>query len=278
LAAVEAALDPDPAPAEAIALTSAVDAATSRLRASLAALSDEQASAPSLLKGWSRASILAHLAYVATASLRMTNDALAGRQTTMYPGGPAERDDSVLVGPDDSAETLVTRVDRASTALSERWLALEPDQWATSLVEDRLGQMRLARLVAMRLTEVEVHHADLAVGYAPHDWSTDFTRRCLPLRFAWLAAHHRNRRGADRSVDGRWLFVCRPERRGWLVEAHGCAVAVRSAAPDEPADTVLTGAWTDVLAFLLGRQSVHMLGITGDAGRAAAFKRAFPGP
>jgi maleylpyruvate isomerase len=271
-------LDPDPTAAVAAALTAAVEAATSRLLSSVMALSDDGARAPSLLNGWSRAHILAHLEYVATASLRMTDDALAGHPTTMYPGGTAEREESVRTGPRTTAMALVDRLERASAALAERWRTVSVDDWATLVVEERLGPIRLGRLVALRLTELEVHHGDLAVGYGPHCWSTEFVRVCLPLRFAWLATHHRDRPGADLTVEGHWLFVGIPDRCSWLVGADEAGVVVRAATPEHSADVVLTGSWTEILAFLLGRQNVNMLGVAGDAHLAGAFKRAFPGP
>ena len=46
--------------------------------------------------------------------------------------------------------------------------------------EQRIGHISLARLTALRLTELEVHHADLDVGYRVTDWPAAFTRICLP--------------------------------------------------------------------------------------------------
>jgi len=57
--------------------------------------------------------------------------------------------------------------------------------------EQRIGHISLARLTALRLTELEVHHADLDVGYRVTDWPAAFTRICLHLRTAWLDSHLR---------------------------------------------------------------------------------------
>ncbi len=82
----------EPTAAEVGFLLAEIDASTRRVAASLGAVDEEGLSAPSLLPGWARATIAAHLTWVADRYVVMTGDALAGMATTTYPGGPAQRD------------------------------------------------------------------------------------------------------------------------------------------------------------------------------------------
>lgn len=71
-------------------LLALIEGSTARLSAAVARLEGPELDAPSLLPGWSRRTIVAHLTFVATAYQRMTTDVLAARRTTTYPGGSAE--------------------------------------------------------------------------------------------------------------------------------------------------------------------------------------------
>ena len=95
------------------------------------------------------------------------------------------------------------RFETASTALADAWRHLGDRQWTTIVHEQRIGHISLARLTALRLTELEVHHADLDVGYRVTDWPAAFTRICLPLRAAWLDSHHRLQARLPRPLTGR---------------------------------------------------------------------------
>ena len=137
--------------------------------------------------------------------------------------------------------------------------------------------MQFGRLVGLRLTEIEVHHADLAIGFGPRDWSSELTQTCLPLRVASLA-RFRRRPDADRTIDGSWLLVCDDLGRQWRVEAHDSDVEIDDTATNADADTVLRGSATDLTALLLGRQGPSMLAVSGDATLARRSSGPFPGP
>ena len=70
------------------ALLLALDEAMGRL---IVALEIADLSQPSLLPGWTRGTIVAHLRYVGEATERMTRAALAGSCEAMYPGGREQR-------------------------------------------------------------------------------------------------------------------------------------------------------------------------------------------
>ena len=261
-------------------LLTALDRTTDDLSASLARASGPELAGPSLLDGWSRAHVVAHLTNVAEALVRMTHDALAERPTTMYPRGRADRGVQIDAVAALSWDELHTKFVQATAALMHIWRAVPWERWGRPFTETELGTAQLGRLVGLRLTEVEVHHSDLALGFGPRDWSRELTRTCLPLRLASLE-RYRRRPDADQAISGTWLLVCDDLDRRWRVRADQADVAIVDVAPgrdDDQADVVLRGHATDLTALLLGRQDPAMLWVSGDTARAAAFKRAFPGP
>jgi maleylpyruvate isomerase len=270
-----ASITEDPQPAEAARLLDTLERATSGLSSSLARVSGKDLAEPSLLDSWSRSHVVAHLGNVADCLIRMTGDALAGRPTRMYPGGREQRnleiDNAARLPP----KQLLERFERSAAELATVWRDVRRDQWGTSFTESELGTMQLGRLVAMRLTEIEVHHADLAVAFGPRSWSPEFARGCLPLRIASLP-RLRRRSDADRVVEGTWLLACDDLNTQWWVETHNGEVEI--AMTGTRADTVLAGTAHDLMAFLLGRQGAAMLAVAGDTARALEFKQAFPGP
>lgn len=256
----------------------ALDAATDRLRAVLDGAGEDALQEPSLLEGWSRTTLLAHLRYGAVASARLTEDALAGRPAAFYPGGATEREESLRPGEDESVTELVADLFTQSDRLAEQWRQLDDADWEVELREPRLGRMRLTRAVALRLTEVEVHGVDLGLD-GLDEWSDRFVEVCLPLRIAWLPNHARNLPEADRTVSGRWLLRS-DTGRTWLVSASG---ALASAGPKDTiheasVDCVITGTERQLMGLVLGRTPVDALEVSGDEAKARAFKAAFPGP
>lgn len=268
----------DPSPDEAPRLLELVEGSSARLSAAVARLDAPGLDAASLLPGWSRRTIVAHLTFVATAYQRMTTDVLAARRTTTYPGGSAQRERSLRgldhLPPDEVSERF--RV--ASAGLVARWRGLDREDWARPLSGEAVGPMAASRLLALRLTELEAHHVDLGSGYTVRSWPAGFVAICLPLRIAWLGPHHRSRPDADLAIQGRWLLRATDLGLAWVVEASGRATRCEAAGADDRAEAVLAGAAADVLAFLLGRPASRPLELAGDEDLARAFKRAFPGP
>src|SRR5258708_24230507 len=137
-----------------------IDASTGRFAASLAKVGQRGLAAPAARRSWTRATIAAHLTWVAERYVSMTADALAGVKTTTYPAGASERDASLRLFDHATPQQALARLQHASAALVGTWRHLEDQQWSTAMSEERIGPMRLSRLVALRLTELEVHHAE----------------------------------------------------------------------------------------------------------------------
>ena len=253
---------------------------TAQLLTALRPLDEADLAAPSALPGWSRLTIVCHLRYGAHALLRMTRDVLAGRETAYYPGGRVRHRAATLEpasgeGPIDVLDDW----ERTAAELDDEWSRVVDEDWGRRIVEppdnQDLGPVPLARLALGRLTEVDVHGTDLAIGFP--DWSPTLVEIALPTRLRWLVDRRSNHRPVDETVEGDWLLDAGPDRR-WLVSVHGPDVAVRPASEADDPDAVIRGSGRDLLALLLGRPPAEPLRYEGDTELASAFPEAFPGP
>ena len=183
---------------------------TDAIVGALGRLDDDALRAPSELPGWSRLTIACHLRYGAGALARMTRATLAGRPTAYYPEGVHGSGPARWRRPGASRPaTWWRRCAGHSRDLDEAWATLDGPAWSLAVVEPRdnpdLGPSDLARLLLLRLTEVEVHGSDLGLGL--DDWSEVFVRAALPMRLDWLNSRRANHREVDEGVEGSWLLV-----------------------------------------------------------------------
>jgi maleylpyruvate isomerase len=153
--------------------------ATQRLLRTVDALPDEEYGAPSLLPGWSRGHVVAHLVLNAEGLAGALTGIATGEPTTTYASTEArDADIEELAGAEPSE--LRTRLLAATTHLADAIAAVPDDAWDTVLERTPDGPTFAAGAVpGMRLREVEIHHADLGAGYAPADWPTTFVEWVL---------------------------------------------------------------------------------------------------
>ena len=258
-------------------------AATLRTEAvvgALGRLDDDALRAPGELPGWSRLTIACHLRYGAGALARMTRATLAGQPTAYYPEGRARQRPGTLVpsGAESPGEVVVTLAGECRD-LDEAWSSLDGRSWSLAVVEPRdnpdLGPSDLARLLLLRLTEVEVHGSDLGLGL--DDWSDLFVGAALPMRLAWLNSRRANHRHVDRSVEGSWLLVA-TDGPSYVVTVRGDRVESLPAGPTSARHAVIESSSRDLLALLLGRAMRERPRIVGDEHGVERFAAAFPGP
>lgn len=255
---------------------------TDRLVEQLRGLSDGDLLGPSALPRWSRLTVVCHLRYGATACRRMTEDALAVRPASYYPGGRARQRPSTLEpGDGEQPADVVASLAAESGLLAKVWAEVPGVGWAAAITEPPdnpdLGAIDLATLALLRLTEVEVHGTDLDVGLGP--WSDEFVAAALPLRLSRLARQHIGGPGSRHSPTGRWLLRATDGRSHMVAVAAGdAAVEVTAAEPRTDADAVIEGTGADILALLLGRTARAAVRYEGDEALAAGFGDAFPGP
>ncbi|MBB4961442.1 maleylpyruvate isomerase family mycothiol-dependent enzyme [Micromonospora polyrhachis] len=163
--------------ADPLLLMGEVDLATERLLQSAASLDEAGLAGPSLLPGWTRGHVLAHLARQADAMINLLTAARTGEDIPAY-ASPADREADIEAG---AGRTLAIHLDdlRESTARFAAVAAAMPvEAWAATVIA-RGGPRVAATLVWSRLREVEVHHVDLAAGYAPTDWPEACGHRLL---------------------------------------------------------------------------------------------------
>src|SRR3954447_24305498 len=154
---------------------------------------------PSLLPGWSRARVLAHLAHKSRSHVQVFAGARAGEVRSQYPEGQPAADAEVLAWSELPAEDLRRRLADSFSALESAWAELPDDAW-TRIGISSAGERSMTEFVHRHMRDVFVHHVDLDVGYRPADWPGTFVGTELPKRLRDLPD-----RADSRSLLA-WLF------------------------------------------------------------------------
>jgi maleylpyruvate isomerase len=153
-----------------------VDRATGRLLDTAAGLDDTGVAGPSLLPGWTRGHVLAHVARNADGLTNLLTWARTGTRTPQYPSWE-RRNEDIEAGAARPAGTHLADLRAAVDRFTAAAAAMSPANWAVVL--DTEHPQPAARVPWRRLREVEVHHVDLAAGYRPADWPDAFSHRLL---------------------------------------------------------------------------------------------------
>jgi maleylpyruvate isomerase len=176
-------------PVETSAAQAGARAAHGRLLATVDGLDDATASAASRLPGWTVGHVLTHLARQADSHVRMLDAAVAGQVADQYAGGPAGRAAEIDAGAGRPAAELVADLAAACGRLEDAWDRTGPGVWAHGFGRATSGELlSCADLPFRRWREVEVHHADLGLGYSHDDWTAAYVDAELPRVLAGLPA------------------------------------------------------------------------------------------
>ncbi len=221
-------------------LTGEVDDATARLLRTAATFDDPDLAAASLLPGWTRGHVLAHLARNADGFVNLLTAARTGEPIPMY-ASPAAREADIASGASRPPEEQLDDLRRTADRFAEAVAAMPVEAWGAT-VETRRGPWPAAMLVWGRLRELEVHHVDLAAGYRPADWPEAFGHRLL----------HEVATGLAGRADAPPMVLRFDGSR------HELVVGDRAAAP------TVTGAATELAAWLIGRSPGTVLTVTPD--------------
>ena len=154
-------------------VSDALDLATQRLIDEARLLTGADLREPSLLPGWSRAHVLAHLARGADTMRSLLAGARAGQDRPAYASAEArdaDIDASAAAGASELADDL------ASSAMALRTVARQlPDQaWRFGVQVMDGARFPAGQLLIWRLAEVELHHCDLGIGYGHDQWTAVF--------------------------------------------------------------------------------------------------------
>lgn len=133
--------------------------------------------APSLLPGWSRRHVIAHVAANADALSNLVHWAATGIETPMYASAEAR-----LAGIENGrrlpADELISWVETAAEKLESGMAVLTDEEWEAPVVTAQGRTIPARELPWLRSREVLVHAVDLAAGVGFDDLPAEF---CLAL-------------------------------------------------------------------------------------------------
>jgi maleylpyruvate isomerase len=164
-------------------LNGQIDQATQRLLDAARVIAEPDLRAPSLLPGWTRAHVLAHLARSADAMRNLLVGARSGQNRPAYVSAEA-RDADIENGAGMKAKDLMADVADSAMALRAIARQLPDDAWQFEVRVLDSKPFSADQLLIRRLVEVELHHSDLGAGYGPTSWPTAFATMELaePMR------------------------------------------------------------------------------------------------
>lgn len=137
------------------------------------ALDDE-----SLLPGWSRRKLVAHVGYNARALTRLVHWANTGVETPMYESQD-ERNREINLGATLPAHALRHLHAHAAISLNVEWRDTPDAAWTNTVRTAQGRWIPLTKTVWMRIREVWIHAIDLASGAQFSDIPTDTLARLL---------------------------------------------------------------------------------------------------
>ena len=154
-------------------LSDQIDQATQRLLGTARIIAEPDLRAPSLLPGWTRAHVLAHLSRSADAMRNLLIGARSGQDRPAY-ASAERRQAGIEHGAGLRPDELVA--DLAASAMAWRTVARQvPDEaWQVPVRVLDSAPFPAAELLTRRLVEVELHHCDLGARYTPADWPAAF--------------------------------------------------------------------------------------------------------
>ncbi|AXJ11026.1 maleylpyruvate isomerase family mycothiol-dependent enzyme [Arthrobacter sp. PM3] len=195
-------------------------------------LSDADLDGGSLLPGWTRRHVAAHIGYNARAIARLIEWAATGVETPMY-ASAAARDHEIDFGATLSPIALRNLFDHSAVHLNVEWRDLPADAWHHTVKTAQGRLVPASETVWMRTREVWMHAVDLDNGATFADIPAPVLERLLAdITGAWHA------RGSD---------------SGLLVTVAGTDLAFGDTGAQSP--TVVSGPLPAVVAWAAGRGS-----------------------
>jgi maleylpyruvate isomerase len=163
--------------------------ATQRYLHALTGLDDESAGQPSVLPGWSRAHVVAHVSRNADAFTRVLRSAAAGEAASMYDTQDAREHDIGRTVEENDVAGLLRDADASARRLEQAWRVYDGPEDATyaRLPTDDAAFV-IGTIGPRRRAEVEIHHTDLDIGYPATYWPPDFSAAMVKQRQEELAA------------------------------------------------------------------------------------------
>jgi maleylpyruvate isomerase len=126
-------------------------------------LSVAELDAPSLLDGWSRRQLIAHLGYNAVGLCRLLDGAAAGVAKSMYASAEA-REEEIAKSVDLDDGGLYHLFDSEAARLDTTWRELPSATWSVTVRTPQGKPVPTSETLWMRSREVWIHAVDLGTG------------------------------------------------------------------------------------------------------------------
>jgi maleylpyruvate isomerase len=213
-------------------------------------LSDAQLDGDSLLPGWTRRHLTAHIGYNARAIARLVEWAATGVETPMYVS-TSVRDHEISFGATLSPIALRHLFDHSAVHLNVEWRDLPEDAWHHKVRTIQGREVPASETVWMRTREVWMHAVDLDNGATFTDIPVPVLERLLTdITGAW------HTRGTD---------------TGLLIKVTGTELTFGDTSAQNP--TIITGPLAAVVEWAAGRGHG---GVTANGPGVAATNGAVP--
>lgn len=148
-------------------------------------LSDAELEGDSLLPGWNRRHVVAHIGYNARAIVRLIEWAGTGVETLMY-DSPEARNSEITHGATLSPIALRTLYDHSAMHLNAEWRDLRDAHWSHPVKTAQGRIVPASETVWMRTREVWIHGVDLNTGATFADIPAEVLERLLgDITGAW---------------------------------------------------------------------------------------------
>jgi maleylpyruvate isomerase len=185
-------------------LVELLDSGTRRLVRSVDAMTDDDWAGPSLLPGWTRAHVVAHLTLNAEGLSGALEGVHEGRPVPMYASDGA-RDADIAELARQPASSLRDRFLGSTTVIGE-WVEELADNLSDTVIDRTPGgrRFRAGEVGDMRVREVEIHHADLALEYTAADWPGEVVAMVLDAGVVRYGGAPFTARASD--LDRSWSF------------------------------------------------------------------------
>ena len=155
-------------------LSDQIDQATQRLLGTARIITDPDLRVPSMLPGWTRGHVLAHVARNADGMRNVLVGVRTGQDRPAYASAEARE---AGIEQDAGRRATEQAADLASSAMALRTVTRQLPEagWQVPVrMLDGTDFFPAAELLTRRLAEVELHHCDLGAGYGPGDWPAFF--------------------------------------------------------------------------------------------------------
>lgn len=141
-------------------------------------LSDTDFDEPSLLPGWSRRHVAAHVGYNARALARLVEGARTGEAIAMYES-PTARNSEIEVGATLPVVAIRNLCEHAAIHLNVEWRDLPAACWSNQVTTAQGRLVPVSETVWMRTREVWIHAVDLDNGAQYDDFPAELIDRLI---------------------------------------------------------------------------------------------------